>query len=147
MVTLVPIMSGLASGFLGGIFTVEIRARREQRLKEKQWYNRTMRMAERINRSNFSGSGVSDALYARNACAGVLGNLSTHITEAPSCVSEKMLEASETLAMRIQTIQGISPHEVHGDPKQVKKSMGPTAEEARRVVEIAREERESVDRI
>jgi hypothetical protein len=104
MVTLVPILSGLISGFVGGILTVEVRARRERRIAEKEWYEQVTRLAERIERAHVAEYGAEDATYARDAGVGVLGYLTELIMESPSRVSDDLLNDAEELSMKLQIL-------------------------------------------
>lgn len=144
MVTLVPILGGLASGFVGGILTVETRARRERRIAEKEWYERIIRLAERVKRAHVSDYGKEDARYARDAGVGVLGSLTELIMNSPLRISDDLLESAEELSMKLQILKQRDFSEASRNPKRIADDMEPAVKAAEDVIEKARAEKETV---
>lgn len=140
MVEVISILTGLSSGFAGGVLTVEVRARRERRLSQKQWYDRIIRLAQRVIRASEDQYDEKSASYVRDACAGILGNISQQIMNAPNIVSDELLDNAEALAISLQAIT-----EEHSPaPTFMQNHMSQVLESARMVTERAEQEREEV---
>ncbi len=144
MVDLVPILGGLASGFVGGVLTVEIRARRERRIAEVEWYEKVIRLSERVKRAHVSEYGKEEARYARDAGVGVLGNLTELIMNSPLRVSDDLLEAAEELSTKLQILKQRDFHEASRNPARIADDMGPAVEAAEDVMKKAGAEKKTV---
>jgi len=119
MVNLVPVLGGPASGLVGGILTVEIRARREKRIAEKEWYGRIGRLAERVKCVHVSEYGREDARYARDADAGLLGNLTELIMNSPMRVSGDLLQSAGELSRNVQILKQRDFYEASREPERI----------------------------
>ena len=120
MVNLAPVLGGPTSGLVGGILTVEIRARRERRIAEKEWYGRIVRLARRVKCAHVSEHGREDPRYARDADAGLLGNLTELIMNSPIRVSDDLLRSAEELSMNVQILKRRNFHEASRDPEELR---------------------------
>lgn len=145
--SLTPILSGLASGFMGGILSIEIRVRRKNRLEERSWYERSIRLAQRVTRAAEPQYSASEAVFARNTSAGVLGNLSTHIMDAPSCVSDDLLEKMDLLTMHLESVTRDSQSHAQRKPGKIADSIMEAKDLAQSVEEKAKNEKSKVGKL
>lgn len=131
------ILGGLISGLVGvGLFYV--RSRAEEKAELNAWYQRTIRLAGRIERADKNEYTGMDGWYARSTCAGVLDRLAKHVENSPARVDEDVLDVSEELLVRCQHVIELDEDTVQRDPKSVKKGMEEAAETASNLIKISK---------
>lgn len=111
MVDIVPLASGLLSGFVGGVLAVYIRYRLERRAEVENWYQMTIRISERVERLQDEDYHPEEAVYARATAAGVLGELTELLMSPPQCVSDDLLEEMDELAFSLQVVSNFTRRE------------------------------------
>lgn len=131
---LTTFLGALISGLVGvALFFIKTRA--DQRSERKAWYQKTTRLARRVERAQKDEYEDMEGWYARSTCAGVLTRLARHMENAPSGIDGSVLDASEDLLVECQWVLGLDEGNVKRKPHSVHKRMETAAEKASKLVD------------
>jgi heterodisulfide reductase subunit A-like polyferredoxin len=142
------ILGGFLSGVLGGAVAVEYRTRREKMDQTKDWYDKTIRLAGRIEQAQSQSYTVEEAQYAESTCAGVLKTLAKHLSDAPNAIDEDIVSEAEELVAKCEFVT--LEHNHFSDDmndqqiEAIHERMVEASNKATEVANLARQEREAV---
>lgn len=136
MIDVGTILGGFVSGILGGAVAVEYRHRRNRVQELLSWYERTERLAERVNIAARRCQIDSYQPYGRNTCAGVHSALARHLSEAPPSVDEEVFKEAEKLVMYCQRVKRYNEDRIAIGEDTIQPQMDNAGEQAQETQEV-----------